>query len=310
MEQGAIVGFLAATVRLSVPLLLASTGELVAERAGILNLGVEGMMLHGALFGFLGAYFSRSLWIGWLAAMLAGALLAGLFAFFGVTLRAHQVIVSLGINLLAWGETGFLYRRIFGLAAFTPQITAARAIPVPVLDQIPVVGPVLFQQPALAYAAFLLPVLVWLLLFRTPLGLTIRSVGENAFAADTVGIPVNAVRYAATIFGGLLAGLGGAYFSTVTLNVFLENMTAGAGWIAVAIVIFGNWNPWGVLLGALLFGGAEALQLRLQTSGAALPREFIVMLPYILTLLALAGFLRRSSAPAQLCVPFRRNREE
>jgi ABC-type uncharacterized transport system permease subunit len=306
-QNGAVTGFLAAAVRLSIPLLLASTGELVAERAGILNLGVEGMMLNGALFGFLGAYFSGSLWIGWLAAMLAGAMVAALFAFFGITLRSHQVIVALGINLLALGETSFLYRRIFGLATLTPEITPARLLSIPLLDKIPVLGPVLFKQTLLAYLAFLWPLIVWLLLFRTPLGLSLRAVGENAFAADTVGIRVNAIRYGATIFGGVLAGLGGAYLSTVALNVFLENMTGGAGWIAVAVVIFGNWSPWGVVLAALTFGGAEALQLRLQTSSIALPREFIVMFPYILTLVALASLIRRSHSPAQLSIPFSRN---
>jgi general nucleoside transport system permease protein len=301
------VGFLAATIRLSTPLLLAASGELVAERAGVLNLGVEGMMLNGALFGFLGAYFSGSLLVGWLSGMLAGALLALLFAFFTVSLRSHQVIVALGINLLALGETSFLYREIFGLAAITPQIKAALPRAIPLMSRIPILGPVFFDQALLTYVAFALPPLVWIFLYKTPAGRALRAVGENAIAADAVGVDVRRIRYLAVIFGGLLAGLSGAYLSTVALNLFLENMTGGAGWIAVAIVIFGNWNPWGILLAALTFGGAEALELRLQSAGIGIPREFIVMLPYLLTLVALSGFVKRSKAPAQLCIPFARN---
>jgi simple sugar transport system permease protein len=301
------IGFLAATVRLSTPLLLAASGELVTERAGVLNLSIEGMMLNGALFGFLGAYFSGSLFVGWLAGMLAGALLALLFSFFAITLRSHQVIVALGINLLALGETSFLYRKIFGLATLTPQIKPALPHPIPTLSHIPLLGPVLFDQTILTYAAFLFPPLVWIFLYKTPAGRSLRAVGENAVAADSVGVDVQCIRYLATIFGGLLAGLAGAYLSTVALNLFLENMTGGAGWIAVTIVIFGNWSPLGIALAALTFGGAEALQLRLQSSGIGVPREFIVMFPYLLTLVALSGFVKRSKSPAQLCIPFIRS---
>jgi ABC-type uncharacterized transport system permease subunit len=302
------LSFLASAIRLSVPLILAATGELVAERAGVLNLSVEGMMLTGALTGFLGVHFTGSLVLGWLTAMLCGAGVAAIFGVFTICLRTHQVITALGINLLALGATGFAYRSLFGLAVLAPHITAAQPWPVPLLSRIPWIGPVLFDQSPLAYAAFLLPPVIAWLLFRTPLGLNLRAVGENAAMADTVGISVTGFRFGATIFGGMLAGLAGAYFSTTTLNVFLENMTGGTGWIAIAIVIFGNWKPGGVVLGALVFGGAQALQLRLQTAGVAIPREFVVMIPYVLTLAALAGLGQRSRAPAQLCIPFQRGR--
>jgi simple sugar transport system permease protein len=302
------LGFLVAAIRLSTPLLLAATGELVAERAGVLNLGVEGMMLSGALCAFLGVYFTGLLWFGWLVAMIAGALMAVIFAYFAITLRSHQVIVGLGINLLAAGSTGFAYRTLFGIGSATPQIPSTSILPIPLLSDIPYLGPLLFQHTLLVYLAFCLVLPVWWVLFRTPLGLTLRAVGEKAHAADTAGINVHLVQYSATAFGGALAGLAGAYLSTVALNVFLEGMTGGAGWIAVAIVIFGNWHPLGIVAAALTFGGAEALQLRLQSSGLDVPREFIVMLPYVLTIVALAGAVRRSNPPAQLCIPYQRGR--
>ncbi|MEJ0000938.1 MAG: ABC transporter permease [Verrucomicrobiota bacterium] len=307
-EPPLVVGFVASTLRLSVPLILASTGELVAERAGILNLSVEGMMLTGALAGFLGAHYTGSLLVGWLLAILAGAAVASIFGIFTICLRTHQVITALGINLLAVGATGFIYRTLFGFAALAPQVTPANPWAVPFLNQIPWLGMAVFSQTPLGYLAFALPPIVAWLLFRTPLGLSLRAVGENASAADAMGISVVGIRFGATIFGGMLAGLSGAYLSTTTLNVFLENMTGGLGWIAVAIVIFGNWKPRGAVVGALVFGGAEALQLRLQALGIEIPREFIVMLPYVLTLAALAGLGRKSRSPAQLCVPFFRTR--
>jgi simple sugar transport system permease protein len=297
-------GLLVATVRLSTPLLLAATGELIAEESGVLNLGVEGMMLTGALSGFLATYFTGSLWMGWLAAVAAGAGLALVFGYFTITLRCHQVIVALGINLLASGGTAFCYRTLFGLAASTPKVATAEPIPIPGLASIPWLGPILFHHDLLVYLAFAAPWIASLVLYHTSWGAIIRSVGDNPRAAESVGVPVLRVRYLATAAGGAMAGLGGSYFTTVDLNVFIENMTGGAGWIAVAIVIFGNWRPLGVLGAALFFGAAEALQLRLQIAGTGIPRELIVMLPYVLTLVALCGKIRRSNAPSKLCIPY------
>lgn len=302
-----LMGFMIATIHVATPLLLSATGELIAERSGVLNLGVEGMMLTGALAGFLGAYATGSPVLGWMLAILAGGLVALIFAYFAITLRAHQVIVALGINLSMLGATGFVFRLLFGVSASAPEIKPAQIVPIPWLSQLPFVGPVLFQHALLVYLAFMAVPVVWWLLFHTPWGLTLRSVGENPQAADAVGISVARVRYTATVIGGAFAGLAGAYLSTVSLNVFLEGMTGGMGWIAVAIVIFGNWRPAGIVLAALTFGGAEALQLRLQNAGIGIPREFVVMLPYVLTLVALAGVVRRSRAPSQLCVPFARS---
>jgi general nucleoside transport system permease protein len=304
LDSTATLGFLVATVRMSTPLLLAATGEMIAERAGVLNLGVEGMMLTGALCGFLGVYYTGSLPLGWALAALAGVVVALVFAGCAITFRAHQVIVALGVNLLTLGTTGFVYRLLFGLSSSAPQIEAAVPVTVPVLGAIPWLGPIFFRHTVLVYFAFAVVPLTWWLLYRTPAGLVLRSVGENAVAADTVGVGGNRVRYIATAIGGAFAGLAGAYLSTVSLNVFLEGMTGGAGWIAVAIVIFGNWRPFGIVAAALIFGGAEALQLRMQSAGVGIPREFIIMLPYLLTLLALAGVMRRSQPPAQLCIPF------
>lgn len=307
-EMATVIGFLSAAVRLSTPLLLAALGELVSERAGVLNLSVEGMMLTGALFGFLGAYFTGSLAAGWLIAMGMGALVALVFAFFAVTLCCHQVIVALGINMMTLGATGFIYRLVFGLSSTTPQIVAAAVMPVPVLCDLPVLGEVLFRHTLPVYAAFALVPVFWYVIQKTPVGLTLRAVGEKAVAADTMGIEVSRVRYAASLVCGAMSGFAGAYLSTASLNTFLEGMTGGLGWIAVAIVIFGNWSAPGIMFAALTFGGAQALQLRLQNAGATVPRELIVMLPYLLTLFALGSVVRRSDPPGQLCVPYRRNR--
>lgn len=190
-ELTPMIGFLTATLRMSTPLLLAALGELIAERAGVLNLGVEGMMLTGALFGFLGVYATGSLTLGWLLAMLAGGLMALIFAYFAITLRCHQVIVALGINLLALGGTGFLYRLLFGLTSSTPQIVPAQPVSIPLLADIPLFGPVFFQNTPLVYVAFTLAPILWYILNNTPLGLTLRAVGDKAVAADTVGIRLN-----------------------------------------------------------------------------------------------------------------------
>jgi simple sugar transport system permease protein len=300
------IGLLAAAVRLATPILLAALGELIAERAGILNIGLEGMMLFGALGGFLGSQITGSPWTGVLAGIAAGCILALLFAYLTVTLSADQIICGIMVNLLALGVTGFLHRAIFGITKVIPSATPLSDWHIPILSDVPILGPILFQQNPLVYLALALVLICWFLFARTTWGLKIRSVGEFPQGADSVGVSVAKVRYAAVLACGALAGLGGAFLSLGQLNMFVEHMTAGRGFIALAVVIFGRWNPLGVLAASLLFGGAEALQFRLQALGFEMPFQFLAILPYALTVIALVSIAGRAVQPAALGLPYRR----
>ncbi len=275
---------LSAGVRLSTPLLFAALGETVSERAGVLNIGLEGMMLAGCLAGFLAAYFSGSVYVGLLAAMAAGGGVAFLHALVCLTFGANQIVSGIAINLLMLGLTAVLNRAILGITSVPARITSFAPIRIPVLSDIPFLGQVLFQHTALTYLALALVPAMAFLLFKTTWGLQIRSVGENPRAADTVAIRVNRTRYVCTVVAGAFAGLGGAALSLGQLNLFVENMTAGRGFIALAAVIFGRWNPAGVLVACMLFGVADALQLRLQAFDIGIPYQLLVILPYVLTL--------------------------
>jgi ABC-type uncharacterized transport system permease subunit len=293
------ISWLAAAIRLATPLALAAQGEVLSERAGVLNIGLEGVMLNSAFGGVVGAYYSGSPWIGLIVGMLIGALTALILAVASITLRANQIVIGAAINILAMGLTGFLFRALFGLER---QITVAsfKPYPISVLSELPIVGPVLFEQNALVYIGYILIPLLTVLLFRTHWGLAIRSVGDEPQAADTAGINVVKVRYLAVVLGGALGGLGGVSLSLGQLNLFAEGMTNGRGFMALAAVIFGRWHPVGAVLAALFFGGADALQLRMQSMGWQVPYEFMLMLPYVLTLLTLAIFAGRASGPRSL----------
>lgn len=247
------VGFLASTIRLAVPLLFASLGEVVTQRAGILNLGLEGMMLAGAFFGFVGANLSGNLWVGVLSGMLAGVTLALLVAVFDVSLGADQTIVGLMVVIAVQGLITYLNNLIYGGSYVAPTTAGFAPLRIPVLADIPIVGETFFNQNVLVYLAFLLVPLFAALLFKTTWGLRLRGVGEDPRAADAVGVSVSRVRYLAVLFGGLMAGLGGAFLTLGYLGSYSENITAGRGWIAIALVYFGQWNPYRVLAGALLF---------------------------------------------------------
>lgn len=282
-------------VSLAVPLLLAALGELVAERAGVINVGIEGMALTGALAGFAGSYYSHSAWVGAACALGAGLALAALFALLSLTLRADQVVVGTALNILALGVTGVFARGLFGSGGVSA--TPFPSLPIPGLSRLPVVGEALFSQNALGYLAWLLVPITAIFLFRTRPGLRLRAVGEYPLAADGAGVPVNRVRLAATLWGGALAGLAGASLSIGYTNTFVENMTAGRGFIALAVVILGRWNPVGALFAALLFGLASALQFQFQATKTAFPYQFFLALPYLLTLLALLLRSRSKTAP-------------
>lgn len=306
--ESATIALLAAAIVAGTPILFAALGELMAERSGILNLGVEGMMLVGAVLGFIFASNTGNHWYGLLAAMMGGGLMASIHAFISVTLRGNQVVSGLALTIFGTGISGFMGKSYQGMPAADPF----RPIAVPLLGDIPVLGPILFKQDALVYISFILAIGLWYILFRTRWGLRIRSVGENPAAADAVGISVSRVRYICTILGGMLAGLGGAYLSLAYAPSWQENMTAGRGWIAVALVIFALWNPLRGLLGSYLFGGVEALTFRIQTIGIHVSSFFLAMLPYLLTILVLVlvtiRLRQEAGAPRALGVPY--DREE
>ena len=302
MDQTLLIGLLAATLRIATPILFAALGEVFAERAGVLNLGIEGTLLLGAMFGFIAAYLSGSLWIGLLAAALAGMLAGLLMGWLAVTLGLNQHVSGLGVTLLGSGLALFAFRVIFKGTANAPKIPTFPQLSLPALGAL---API-FEQYWLTYLAFaLVPVAGWVL-YRTTFGLWVRAVGENPEAADTAGVDVVRVRYAALAIGGVLMAIGGAFLSLAQLGSATFGIVAGRGWVAIALVIFGNWQPERVLLGALLFGGVEALQLRLRAVGVNVPYQFLLSLPYLVTIAALAIAGRNAAYPAALLKPYKR----
>ena len=299
MTEELIIGFLAAAIRISTPLLLAATGEMITERAGVINLGLEGAMLAGALASAVGAVQGGP-WAGLLAGLVAGVAVATVFGTVAVLAGAQQIIAGTAVTLGAVGLTGVAYRSLFGPAGPGLAIPTFGSVPLPGLRDLPVAGPVLFDQPVLTYAGWLLTALSAWFLFRTHAGLTLRATGESYEAARASGVPVQRVRMLATLAGGALGGVAGASLVLAQVGTFAENMTAGRGFIAIAIVVLGRWHPGGVFLASLLFGGAGALQFAFQAGGLTVPYQLVLAMPYGLALLALAGAWGRSRAPAGL----------
>jgi ABC-type uncharacterized transport system permease subunit len=292
-------GFLAAAVRVATPLLLAATGETITERAGIINLGLEGMMLAGALAAALGASASGP-WTGVLCATVTGMVLATAFALLVVGARTDQIIAGTAVTLGAIGLTGTIYRRAYGAGGAGLGLPTLGAIQVPGLGRLPVIGPAIFDQPAPTYIALIALPLVWWVLFRTRLGLALRATGEAAALARAAGVRTRLLRTGATVVGGGFAGLAGATLVLAQVGTFAEKMTAGRGYIAIAIVVLGRWHPAGIGLAALLFGAASAMQFVFQSLGLEVPYQLFLMLPYVLALLALGGAVGRVRAPADL----------
>ena len=292
-------GFLSALVRVATPLLLAALGEMLAERGGVINLGVEGAMLVGALAAAIGAS-SAGPWAGLLLAMAAGAALSAGFAAVAIGARTDQIITGTATTLAALGLTGAIYRRAFGTAGAGLSLPTLGPLELPGLAEVPLVGPALFAQPLPTYLALGAVPLLWWFLFRTRAGLALRAVGESPSSARAAGVPVRLVQVLATIAGGALAGLAGGTLVLAQVGTFAERMTAGRGFIAIAIVVLGRWHPVGVLLAALLFGGATALQFLFQAAGLDVPYQLFLMLPYLLTLVLLAGIAGGVRAPAAL----------
>jgi ABC-type uncharacterized transport system permease subunit len=298
--------FIAAAVGMAAPLLLAALGELLVEHSGIINIGIEGIMLTAAFGAMAGGYFAHSLLVGIAAAVVAALVMSALLAVLVVNLAVNQVVAGTALDILGVGLTGVLYRRLFGATGQAFTFAGLPRLPLGYLTRIPLLGPALFDRNILVYAAFILIPLVSLLLYRTAYGLRLRAAGERPEAADALGLGVYALRWQAMLLSGVLTGLSGAYLTLGYANTFVEGMSAGRGFVALAIVILGQWRPAGVGLAALLFGAAMALQFTLQAYGTALPYQLFLALPYLLTLLVLAFMGSRNRAPSALGEPYMR----
>ena len=300
-----MVDMLARMVRLATPIALGAMAGILCERSGVINISIEGLMLMGACTGYIAALITGSAWLGVLVAMLAGGVTVMLLAVLAIRFKTDQIIAGTVINILAVGVTGFLRANFIldlqqrGLAGSTLPV-----LPVPVLSGIPVLGPVLFNHQPIAYSMLILVPLLSLLLFRTAWGLRTRAVGEHPRAADVVGINVNRMRYMNVFFAGLVAGLAGAWFSLEATFNFDDLMTNGRGFIALAAMIFGKWTPFGALGGALTFSSADALQIKIQGFNFDLPAQFLQMLPYVITIVVLAGVIGRARPPAAIGKPY------
>jgi ABC-type uncharacterized transport system permease subunit len=296
--------FLASAIAMATPILLAALGELIVERGGVLNIGIEGAMLAGAFAGMTAAYFSGHAWPGLIAAAAAGIVLNALLAVLVVNLAVNQVVAGTALDILALGLTGVFYRRIFGITGRSFTVTALRPRALGPLARIPLLGPALFDQNAIVYAAFALVPVVAFAVRRTRWGLRLRAAGERPEAADALGAGVYRMRWEALIIAGALTGLGGAYLTLAYTNTFVEGITAGRGFVALAVVIVGRWNAYGIAAASLLFGAAMALQFGLQASGAALPYQLFLALPYALTVAVLALMGGQADAPSALGEPY------
>ncbi len=300
-----IFSVLQATIPAGTPLLYGTLGEVTAERSGVVNLGVEGMMIMGAVTAFGVAQATGDPWLAIAAAALVGGLLSLVHAFASITLRVNQVVSGLALTMLGLGVSGMMGKRFIGM----PPRVQLKPVPIPGLSEIPILGPLLFQQDVLVYISLLMVPILWFMFYRTRWGLILRSVGESPATADAMGINIFRVRYLAVFFGGLMAGIGGAYLSIVYAPAWIEGMTAGIGWIVIALTIFATWDPARALLGAYLFGSVRVLQFRLQALGISPP--LLNTLPFILTILVLmisAGeaMRKRLGAPAALMQPYTR----
>jgi simple sugar transport system permease protein len=306
LEAAFVSGLIGAMMRMATPIIFATLGEILAERSGVLNLGIEGIMLMGAMTGFLVSISTGSLWFGVFMAALVGMALGLLMAFLSVHLGLSQHVSGLGITLFAAGLAMFIYRLHFGSPTVPPTVKPFQQVAIPWLSEIPVIGPGLFKQYTLTYIAWLLVPAISILLYKTNVGLKIRTVGENPIVADTVGVNVALTRTLCLVFGGALMGVGGAFLTLAHQNMFLIDVIGGRGWVAIAMVIFGNWDPVKGTLGALIFGCLDGLQLRLQGLGFKLSFHVFLMIPYLLTIVALVSVSRKASVPAGLLKPYRR----
>lgn len=306
-----LIPLLSTAFVLSIPVGLAAVGECICQRTGVLNLGVEGMMLMGALTAFLGAFYFDSSWIGVFTGVAGGVSLGILMGVLCISIKAEQVVSGIVVVLLSLGLTSYLYGSLFHVGTTPPRIEGLLPLHIPLLSNVPVIGPILFQQTSLVYLSLALIVLLSWMLERTSLGLALQAVGEKPEAGDAAGLSVDGLRWSGILISSAMAGLGGAVLIIAQLHLFADNITAGRGWIAIALVIFGRWKPLWVFAGALLFGVVDAVQLKIQVMAGGIdsvvPFELFQALPYIVTLVVLvlsAIRARRSAQPSALGIPF------
>lgn len=298
-----ITTFLAAAVRMAAPLMYAGLGETIAEKSGVLNIGMEGVMLFGAFFSFVGAFFSGNLFVGLLCGILGGVAISAIHALLSVFLAKDHSVAGLALNMFALGVTSFLFKVVSDGQGYM-QIETLTTIRIPVLASIPLIGEAFFNQDIFVYTLYILIVLATIFYKKTNLGLSFAAVGEHPKASEAAGIPVHKYQLSAMIFNGIFGGIGGAYLVLVQLGTFTENMTSGRGYIALAAVILGRYTPYGTFGAALLFGAANALQIRLQAIGVPISSNLLSMLPYLITLIALLGSVGKNSQPEALSKPY------
>ena len=302
----ASAGLWAAVLRIATPLIFGTLGALLCERAGVPNLGIEGIMTFGAMIGWLSVYHGADLWTGLLIAAIAGGIFGLLHSALTVTLGLSQHVSGLGVTLFASSFSYYVFRLIVPVAGTPPTITPFQPIAIPGLSTLPFIGPALFTQTAPTYFAILVALFMAYLIFRTPAGLAIRMTGENPHAAEAQGLNPMKIRYGAIIAGSALMGMGGAFLTLSAFNSFFPTMVQGRGWICIALVVFSSWRPGRALFGALLFAFFDAFQLRLQTAVQGVPYQIFLMTPYILSIVALAVMSRRARVPQALMQPYRR----
>lgn len=301
------VGFWAATVRMATPLIFGTLGELICERAGVLNLGIEGIMTAGAMVAWMWVYQGGDLWTAVLVAALFGALFGYIHSFFSVYMGLSQHVTGIGITMLATSLSYYSFRMMLPGVTTPPKIVPFEAYPIPILSDIPVLGQALFTQSPLTYLAFILVGVVAYVFYRTPAGLAVRMVGENPMAVEVQGIDVYRLRTAAVMLGSAFMAVGGAFLTISVFDAFYFDMVNGRGWICVALVIFASWRPGKALFGALLFAAFDAMQIRVQqASSSFIPYQFYLMMPYIFSIIALIIMSRKAAYPKALLVPFRR----
>lgn len=300
-----LISLLYTTVKSGTIILFPTIGEIFTERSGVLNMGIEGMMLIGAFVGFIVAYLTGNPYLGFIVGTLAGGIYSLIHAFITITLQGNQVVSGLALAIFAGGLTNFFGQNFANLRLKAPL----KAIPLPGLSKIPIIGEVFFSQDLIVYLSYIMVVVMWFILYKTKSGVHLRAVGENAQAANAMGVNVYVTRYFWTFFGGLLAGAGGAYLTTGYAPFWLDSMTAGRGWIALALVIFSMWDPLVAMIGAYLFGSLDALQFQLQAAGTTIPAALLTMQPYLLTFIVMVIAtvilrVRHIGVPKELGVPF------
>lgn len=303
LDWTVVIGILSSGIRLATPYLYAAIGETFGQRSGVLNLGVDGIMLLAAFSSYFTVLTLGSPWLGLLVAILVGGLMGIAMGFISVTLQAEQGISGIGVYLFGLGLSDLLFQKFVGTAK---AISGFKEFPIPLLSKIPFFGDIFFSQSVLVYGAYLLIPLAWFILNKTTFGLNIRAVGENPEAADSLGVNVQKTRYLTLTLGGILAGIAGASLSIALLNVFQQNLTNGMGFIAVALVYFGGWRPFYVLLGSLIFSFVNALQVWMQVLGVPIPSDIAVMMPYVLTIVVLIFSAGRVRPPAALTKTYER----